>query len=48
MLSKLTKTKAPTSTDFSDSYYVASQWELVRRKFKRHKLARVGLSLIHI
>ena len=46
MLSKLTKTKAPTSTDFSDSYYVASQWELVRRKFKRHKLARVGIIVL--
>lgn len=48
MLSKLTKTKAPTSTDFSDSYYVASQWELVRRKFKRHKLARVGVVVLAI
>ena len=48
MLSKLTKTKTPTSTDFSDSYYVASQWELVRRKFKRHKLARVGVVVLAI
>ena len=48
MLSKLTKTKAPTSPDFSDSYYVASQWELVRRKFKRHKLARVGVVVLAI
>ena len=48
MLSKLTKASKPTSTDFSDSYYVASQWELVRRKFKRHKLARVGVVVLAI
>ena len=48
MLSKLTKIGKPTSTDFSDSYYVASQWELVRRKFRRHKLARVGIIVLAI
>lgn len=26
-----------------DSYYVATQWQLVMRKFKKHMLARVGL-----
>ena len=48
MLSKLTKASKPTSTDFSDSYYVASQWDLVRRKFRRHKLARVGVIVLVI
>ena len=48
MLSKLKKASKSTSTDFSDSYYVASQWELVRRKFRRHKLARVGVIVLAI
>ena len=48
MLSKLTKTSKPTSADFADSYYVASQWELVRRKFRRHKLARTGIVVLVI
>ncbi|MEM6428506.1 MAG: ABC transporter permease [Deinococcota bacterium] len=29
-----------------DSYYIASQWQLIWRKFRRHKLAIVGGSVI--
>ena len=32
----------------SDSYYFASQWQLMGRKFKRHKLARVSLIILGI
>ena len=30
----------------NESYYVASQWQLIRRKFARHKLAKAGLVVL--
>ena len=36
--------EAPTVRD--DSYYMASQWQLVWRKFRRHRLALIGMSII--
>jgi len=32
----------------SDNYYTATQWQLMRRKFKKHKLARLGLAVLFI
>jgi len=32
----------------ADSYYTATQWQLIRRKFRKHKLARVGLVVLFI
>lgn len=34
--------------EYQDRYYLASQWELMRRKFLRHKLAIVGLVILGI
>lgn len=31
-----------------DSYYMATQWQLMMRKFRKHKLARVGLIVLII
>ena len=31
-----------------ESYYIASQWELMRRKFLKHKLARLSLLILGI
>ena len=35
-----------TREGFDESYFVASQWQLMRRKFVRHKLAIVGLVVL--
>lgn len=37
-----------TSVDHDDDYYLASQWQLVWRKFRRHRLALFGMSIIAI
>lgn len=40
----------PNARDLTaqERYYVASQWELMRRKFRKHKLARVGLIILAV
>ena len=38
---------APAAT-INESYYVASQWQLIWRKFRRHKLAIIGGSILAI
>ena len=37
---------ASASTQFDESYYLASQWKLVWRKFRRHRLAMFSLAVI--
>ena len=37
-----------TGEGFDESYFVASQWQLMRRKFVRHKLALVGLMVLAV
>ena len=32
----------------NESYYLASQWQLIRRKFARHKLAQAGLVVLAV
>ncbi len=32
----------------NESYYLASQWQLIRRKFARHKLAKAGLAVLAV
>lgn len=41
-----TKTPKPVQESFDDSYYMASQWQLIWRKFRRHKLAIFGSSVV--
>ncbi len=36
----------PNSAQFDDSYYLASQWQLMWRKFRRHRLAMISLLII--
>ncbi len=36
------KLDKPDETTFDESYYIASQWQLVWRKFRKHKLARLS------
>ena len=38
----------PSVTQFDESYYLASQWQLVWRKFRRHRLAMFSLLVIAI
>ena len=38
--------KAPDSARFDESYYLASQWQLMWRKFRRHRLAMVSLVVV--
>jgi len=38
--------KADKSPKLDDSYYTATQWQLMRRKFRKHKLARVGFVVL--
>jgi len=40
------KTKEKMVKEYEDSYYMASQWQLVWRKFKRHKLAILSVVII--
>lgn len=40
--------KRKTKTTQDDSYYIASQWQLIWRKFRRHKLAILGGTMITI
>ena len=37
-----------TRANVEEAYYVASQWQLMWRKFKRHKLAFVGMSVLSL
>ena len=32
----------------NESYYVASQWQLMGRKLKQHKLARISMVILGI
>ncbi len=36
----------PKSAQFDDSYFLASQWQLMWRKFRRHRLAMFSLAII--
>lgn len=38
--------KQAATTQFDESYYLASQWQLVWRKFRRHRLAMFSLVVI--
>ena len=42
------KTQKKTKRDFEERYYVASQWQLMWRKFKKHRLAIIGASVVGI
>ncbi|GAB4563539.1 MAG: ABC transporter permease [Anaerolineae bacterium] len=33
---------------YDESYYLASQWQLVWRKFKKHRLALIGMSVLAV
>lgn len=39
---------ADSKTERDESYYLASQWQLVWRKFRRHRLALFGTTIISI
>lgn len=41
-------TSKSITTQFDESYYLASQWQLVWRKFRRHRLAMFSLVVIAI
>lgn len=34
------------SKEFEESYFIASQWQLIGRKFRKHKLALVGITIL--
>ena len=38
------KSRAPAD----EAYYVASQWQLMWRKYKRHKLAFIGMGTLFV
>jgi len=38
--------KKKAAVTLEDSHYTATQWQLMSRKFKKHKLARVGLVVL--
>lgn len=40
------KNDLPDSVEFDESYYLASQWQLMWRKFRRHRLAILSLIVI--
>ena len=40
------KPNAQGAAQFDESYYLASQWQLIWRKFRRHRLAMVSLVVI--
>ncbi len=40
------KSNEPTTGQYDESYYLASQWQLMWRKFRRHRLAMVSLVVI--
>ncbi len=42
------KTNEPESVTYDESYYLASQWTLIWRKFRRHRLAIFSLVIIII
>lgn len=39
-------TPKPVATQYGDSYYLASQWQLMWRKFRRHRLAMLSLLVV--
>jgi peptide/nickel transport system permease protein len=41
-------TKSPKAISLGDSYYVATQWQLIIRKFKKHKVAHSGFFILAI
>ena len=45
-MSSVTNKESSLNDIKDDSYYVASQWQLIRRKFVRHKLAIAGLVVL--
>ena len=36
----------PTGSHVDESYYLASQWQLMRRKFRKHHVARASLAAL--
>jgi len=46
--SKNNKEDISKSPKLDDSYYTATQWQLMRRKFRKHKLAKVGFVVLVI
>ncbi len=40
------KSNEPATVQYDESYYLASQWQLMWRKFRRHRLAMVSLLVI--
>ena len=38
--------EADKAVNMTESYFVASQWQLMYRKFKKHKLARIGVVVL--
>ena len=40
------KRNEPATVHYDESYYLASQWQLMWRKFRRHRLAMVSLAVI--
>ncbi|RME43199.1 MAG: ABC transporter permease [Chloroflexi bacterium] len=45
----MTATRASDKRDLHDeSYYLASQWQLVWRKFRKHRLALIGMSVLAV
>lgn len=40
------KRNEPQAVHYDESYYLASQWELIGRKFRRHRLAMISLAII--
>ncbi len=41
-------TAEPGTSKLEDKYYVASQWQLMWRKFRKHKLAMVAIGLLSL
>ena len=42
----LARRKKPEAAVYDEHYYLASQWQLVWRKFRRHRLARLSLAVL--
>lgn len=42
----LLKRRATKRQTYDDDYYLASQWQLIGRKFRRHRLAVIGTTII--
>lgn len=45
-LNKVGTEDDPDRASFDDDYYIASQWQLVWRRFRKHRLALLGIALL--